>query len=213
MSNHFGSFWLESYPLFAVYFAAKPPLPRRGLLRFGACAAVYQSLGSDLQKAQSRGNMHCPFKKIHQNQKLDATSTGWTINKLPFPEMMMQVADPHICVHETSSTAINQNSFMLFHCLETVPHWLWFHPGQKHPHPFCSVTNSSSSNTGTAYCVVTRNGVSKPCLNVFPTKISEPEAGLCTSNSFFQTYAQFCWDHDLFMNIRSHRGVYASWTV
>ena len=47
MSNHFGSFWLESYPLFAVYFAAKPPLPRRGLLRFGACAAVYQSLGSD----------------------------------------------------------------------------------------------------------------------------------------------------------------------
>ena len=115
--------------------------------------------------------MHCPF----------ATSSGWTINKLPFQEMMMQVVDPHICVHETSSTAIHQNSFMLFHCLETVPRWLWFHPGQKHSHPFCSVTNSSSSNAGTAYCVVTRNGVSKPCLNVFPTKISEPEASLCTS--------------------------------
>lgn len=62
MSNHFGSFWLESYPLFAVYFAAKPPLPRRGLLRF-ACAGRVPELRKQSSKSSIAGQHALPFLK------------------------------------------------------------------------------------------------------------------------------------------------------
>lgn len=71
MSNHFGSFWLESCPLFAVYFAAKPPLPRRGLLRFGTCAGRV----AELRKRSSKSSIEeqhalpfCHFIRLNNQQ-------------------------------------------------------------------------------------------------------------------------------------------------
>ena len=172
MSNHFGSFWLESCPLFAVYFAAKPPLPRRGLLRFGTCAGRVAELRKRIFKKLNRGATCIALLPLHPaEQSTSCLSKRWWCRW-----SILTFASTRL--HRLPSIKTVLCCFIVWKpCLV----WLWFHPGQKHPHPFCSVTNSSSSNAGTAYCVVTRNGVSKPCLNVFPTKISEPEASLCTS--------------------------------